>query len=87
MFDLFPKRTAKDFLDQAKETYSVPAPKTSPVNELYRVGVTNDGMTTLTMMSTDGYSMTLSMNPEACERMIRMIRSTYSEEQPTEVSE
>lgn len=83
MFDLFNRRTAKDYLKEAEDTYKVPAPKptpkTSPSNELYRIGVTDDGRTTLTMMSTDGFSMTLSMNKEACERMIRMLRATYLE--------
>ena len=58
--------------------------KTSPNDELYRVGVTADGRTTLTMMSTDGFSMTMSMTPAACEQMIRMIRSTYSEDKVEE---
>ena len=84
MFDLFTRRTAKDYLKEAEDTYKVTAPKnepkTSPSNELYRVGVTGDGRTTLTMMSTDGFSMTMSMTPAACEQMIRMIRSTYDKE-------
>ena len=77
MFDLFNRRTAKDYLKEAEDTYKVTPPKTSPNNELYRIGTTDDGRTTLTVMSTDGFSITMSMTPAACERMIRMIRSTY----------
>ena len=83
MFDLFRRRTAKDFVEEAKEKYTVPAPE--PVKapkkeqkEFYRVGRTDDGMTTLTMMSDSGYSsMTLTMNKTACEQLIRMLRASY----------
>ena len=89
MFNLFGRKTAKDFMAEAKETYSVP--EVEPVSvpkkhkEYYRVGRTDDGYTTLTMMSNDGYgSMTLTMNREACEQMIRMLESTFQEDEPTE---
>lgn len=90
MFNLFGRKTVKDFEAEAKETYgvpevkpiSVPAPKSK---EYYRVGRTDDGKTTLTMMSSDGYgSMTLTMNREACEQMIRMLESTFINEERTE---
>jgi hypothetical protein len=84
MFDFFTRRTANDFVEEAKKTYIVPKLKTEPEGEHYRIGVTEDGMTTVTFMSTDGYSMTLSMSPAACERMIRMIRATYDVETTTE---
>lgn len=83
MFNLFGRKTAKDFLEQAKETYSA-LPEVTPVsvprkeiNEYYRVGHTTDGETTLTLMANGGASMTLTMSPDACEQMIRMLRSTY----------
>lgn len=82
MFNLFGRRTVKDFEAEAKETYSVPevpsvkVPKTQ--KEYYRVGRTDDGFTTLTMMGGDGYGhITLTMNREACEQMIRMLESTF----------
>lgn len=81
MFKFFKPTTAQEYIKDAEETYQMTAPKTSPNNELYRIGVTQDGMTTLTMISTDGFSMTMSMNPSACERMIRMIRATYEGEE------
>jgi hypothetical protein len=89
MFDLFRRRTAKDFMEEAKENYIVPKvkpieiPKTvkKEQKEYYCVGRTDDGMTTLTMIADDGYtSMTLTMNQSACEQMIRMLRATYDEE-------
>jgi hypothetical protein len=57
------------------------APKVpEPPKEYYRVGRREDGMTTLTVMSGDGWgSITLAMNDEACEQMIRMIRATYAD--------
>ena len=81
MFNLFGRRTAKDFVAEAKETYSVPEPAPVPEQEqkeFYRVGRTDDGCTTLTMLGINGYgSMTLTMNREACEQMIRMLESTF----------
>lgn len=90
MFNLFGRKTVKDFEAEAKETYSVP--EVSPVSvpkkehrEFYRVGRTEDGYTTLTMMSHDGYgSLTLTMNREACEQMIRMLESTFDVEEVKE---
>ena len=88
MFNLFGRsRTAKDFEAEAKATYGVPnvAPVSVPKKEhkeCYRVGRTEDGYTTLTMMSHDGYgSLTLTMNQEACEQMIRMLESTFTEKE------
>lgn len=89
MFNLFGRKTAKDFLKEAQETYSVPevkpvkAPASSP-QEHYRVGFDDSGMTTLTLMCGNS-TMTLSMNQEACEQMIRMIRATYKDIEFTEV--
>lgn len=86
MFNLFGRKTVKDFEVQAKKTYAVPeaAAVTVPKKEhkeYYRVGRTDDGYTTLTMISGDGYgSMTLTMNREACEQMIRMLQSTFTVE-------
>jgi hypothetical protein len=80
MFNLFGRRTAKDFVAEAKETYSVPEMKIpkKEQKEFYRVGRTDDGYTTLTMIDSSGYgSMTLTMNREACEQMIRMLEATF----------
>ena len=80
MFDFFARRTTKDYMKEAKETYDVPSPKEEN-KEYYRVGLTSDGMTTLTLINNEGWgSMTLTMNQEACEQLIRMLRATYKEE-------
>jgi hypothetical protein len=88
MFDFFTRRTAKEYMEEAKEKYSLPEEtkiKPKEPQEHFRVGyVEETGMTTLTLMAPNGYSSTLSMNQQACEQMIRMIRATYNEEQPTE---
>ena len=49
--------------------------------EHYRVGFTSEGQTTLTLMSDNGNSMTLTMNRDACEQMIRMLRATYTDKE------
>lgn len=58
--------------------YVKPAPPPKP-QEHYRVGFNSEGMTTLTFIANGGGTMTLSMNQEACEQLIRMLRSTYQE--------
>lgn len=51
--------------------------------EYYRVGRTETGMTTLTLLMDGGYSTTLSMNKSACEQLIRMLRASYDIEETT----
>jgi hypothetical protein len=86
MFNLFGRKTVKDFEAEAKETYAVPEvepPKKD--REFYRVGRTEEGRTTLTMIDSGGYgSLTLTMTREACEQMIRMLESTFVDEGVTE---
>ena len=99
MFNLFGRKTARDFMEDAKETYGLPDAKENPPmpevkppkpvkaeqKEHYRVGRTTDGMTTLTLIADYGNSMTLTMNQEACEQMIRMLKATFDvKETPTE---
>jgi len=81
MFDFFKHRTAEDYKKIAEDTYKLPEPSTKPVvKEHYRVGRTDDGYTTLTMIDSSGYgSMTLTMNQDACEQMIRMLEATFIE--------
>ena len=74
MEDTEPKNVVKLPVDYVK-----PAPPPKP-KEHYRVGFDDQGMTTLTLIADYGNSMTLSMNQEACEQLIRMLRATYTEE-------
>jgi len=74
MEDTEPKNVVKLPVDYVK-----PAPPPKP-KEHYRVGFDDQGMTTLTLIADYGNSMTLSMNQEACEQLIRMLRATYKEE-------
>ncbi len=56
----------------------VTPPRKPEPKEHYRVGyIPENGMTTLTLIADYGNSMTLSMNREACEAMIKMLRATY----------
>ena len=85
MFDFFTRRTAKDYLTEAKETYGVPEQQKfdnpmSEAKEFYRVGCTDTGETTLTFLGFNGSNMTLTMNQEACDKLIRMLRATYNEQ-------
>ena len=62
-----------------------PEPKLTPVpepepEEHYRVGFTTAGDTTLTLKSPGGASMTLTMNRDSTEQLIRMLRATYQDE-------
>jgi len=56
------------------------APPDPEVQEHYRVGFNSEGETTLTLMSSVGTSMTLTMGRDGCEQLIKMLRATYSEE-------
>jgi hypothetical protein len=81
MFDFFRRRTAKEFMEEAKEKYILPEEtkiKQKEPQEYYRIGyVEETGMTTITFLSPNGFNTTLSMNQVACEQMIRMIRATF----------
>jgi hypothetical protein len=86
MFDLFQCYTPRDYVNNSKEKYTVPsinpvvAPSTQQ-KEFFRVGRTDDGMTTLTLLSdNNGSSTTLTMTQTVCEQMIRMLRATYDVE-------
>ena len=82
--NLFGKNMSKEVADVEKVIHEVKLPKTEPQNEHFRVGYTTDGYVTLTLMATNGYSQTMSMSPAACERLIRMLRATYTEESTEE---
>lgn len=73
MEDTEPKNVVKLPVNYAKPA----APPPPKQREYYRVGRTDDGMTTFTILSDGGYSTTLTMNKEACEQMIRMLRASY----------
>jgi hypothetical protein len=81
MFDWFKSREerAKDYsvIDFPKP---ILVPEPNP-QEHYRVGFTTDGSTTLTLLSVQGYgSMTLTMDRNSCEQLIKMLRATYTDE-------
>lgn len=82
MFNLFGKTEYK--APEAQPLWKSGPELEKEPKEYFRVGTTNDGRTTLTLVSSGGGSMTLTMNRDACEQMIRMLRATYIEEEPTE---
>lgn len=95
MFDFFRRRTAKELIEQANDTYNLPqpqyipppmpkvkAPKPESAKDYFRVGARGDGMTTLTLSDDSGVSMTLSLNKPTCEQLIRMLRATYIDNSP-----
>ena len=85
--NLFGKNTSKELEQAAKENYPAHEPQPKPCKEHYRVGFTTDGGTTLTLMGEGGNTMTLTMNREYCERLIRMLRASYPEKINDESSE
>jgi hypothetical protein len=86
MFDFFTRHTAKDLVKDAEELYNMSLPKNPATvsGEHFRVGATRFGETTLTLIAEDGNTMTLTMGQTACEQLIRMLRATYTELEPTE---
>ena len=82
MFDFFRQRTAKDFLDEAKEKYTVPNeikldPEKSPT-VCYRIGVTEDNRISLQM----GYTE-ITMTRAGVENLIRQL-SVFRDQLPAE---
>lgn len=84
MFDFFSRKTAKDFDQEAKDTYQFSElPAQAKNSEVYRVGMTVNGETTLTLISPNGISTTLIMSQDRCEQLIRMLQSTFQSDKDT----
>jgi hypothetical protein len=86
MFDFFKRQTAEDYKHLAEDIYKVPPVMLPVLKENYRVGCTDDGMTTLTLMD-NALTMTLTLNQTGCEQLIRMLRATYYQDTTTEETE
>jgi hypothetical protein len=54
--------------------------------DYYRVGVTINGHTTLTLKNDNYGSITLTMNRASCEQLIKMLKSTFTTESNNETS-
>lgn len=93
MFNWFGRRTAKDyledaknFMDEANEKYNVPpmpevvAPKQKTKDALYMVGSTDDGMVQLRVGTPT--SITLTMNEPAVRQLIRQLEAAIVETDP-----
>ena len=66
MFDFFRRRTAKEFLEEAKEKYTVPAPEPEkPATVFYRLGLTDNNRVSFSM----GYTE-ITMNSAGVQQMI-----------------
>ena len=78
MFDFFKRKTPVEITKAAEDIYKMVQLVERP-KEHYRVGFTDDGETTLTFIGDGGNTMTLTMSQDACEQMIRMLRSTYDQ--------
>lgn len=81
MFDFFRKKTARDFMADAKENYGLPEakeippmpavppkPKEKDANIFYRFGLTDNDRVAFSM----GYSE-ITMNREGCQQLIDQI--------------
>jgi hypothetical protein len=86
MFNWFNKEKSYSDASYAADQryYNKLEKKMTETDEPYRVGVTLDGKVTLTLIAGVGNSMTLTMSPEACEAMIRVLRATYTTEKAAE---
>lgn len=82
MFDFFRSRTAKEFVEEAKEKYMVPEvkPAQPKLNEdaLYMVGTNEQGMVQLRVGNP--YAVTLTMNNSAVRHLIRQLEAAMHEE-------
>ena len=82
MFDFFRQRTAKEFVEEAKDKYMVPKVEPiqhTPKEALYMVGTDADGQVQLRV----GYptSITLTMNNASVKHLIRQLEAAMIEEQ------
>jgi hypothetical protein len=69
MFNLFKKRTAKEFIEEAKETYLPPEKEQKkPEHTFYRVGMTDANRVSFSM----GYSE-FTMDRAGCNSLIAAI--------------
>jgi hypothetical protein len=68
---MFNRKKAEEVFDNAEQ----PKHKSG---DYYRVGVTSDGFTTLTLIDT-GMSMTLTLNEHGLRQMIRLLEATIPE--------
>lgn len=91
MFDFFNKRTAKDFIAEANETYGLPEPKNvPPVPEkvpsvYYTIGLTDNNRVSFKM----GYSE-INMNADGINSLIKMLevaRDQIQEPSPSNPTE
>jgi len=82
-FGLFKSKQehVEELMDAIKESAHIETPP-EPIKKIskdfYRVGWNQaDEMVTLTLAPENGYSTTLAITPDECERMIRMLRAAY----------
>lgn len=84
MFGLF-SSTPKEFEKAAEDIYKMVKAKEPESREHYRIGYTDDGRTSLTLLDSGGISMTLFLTQNGCEQLIKMLRATYPiQETPSE---
>ena len=81
MFNFFTKKTARDFMEEARETYGLPQPKEIPAMPpvppnpakddakiFYRFGLTDNNRIAFSM----GYSE-ITMNKQGCQQLIDQV--------------
>ncbi len=83
MFGLFKKDEIKEIIENATKDAEVPAPiDDQSLHDNVRVGVTNDGRTTLTLTNHNNYmsSMTVTMEKGYVKQLVRLLEATLAEE-------
>lgn len=83
MFGLFKKDEIKEIIENATKDAEVPAPiDDQSTHDNVRVGVTNDGRTTLTLTNHNNYmsSMTVTMERGYVKHLVRLLEATLPEE-------
>lgn len=86
MFDFFRKRTAEDFVKEAKETFTVPTVEpivpTVQNQVVYRIGKTEDGKVILSLG--DQIATSVIMSNAGVDDLIRMLEAAKNPESDKE---
>jgi hypothetical protein len=71
--------TNKPFRSIAEDIAQARNKEDSDTRDYYRIGVTNEGNTTLTIVGDTGFTSTLTMTPAACRKMIRLLSASLDD--------
>jgi hypothetical protein len=65
--------------EYTKMTQPIQPSQPKEQTEFFRVGITKDGLSTLTLIGDNNFTMTITLCKEDCLQMIRMLKSTMED--------